>query len=287
MLLPMAVAFGCGAYGAKPNTESSVSAAFQISSASQNTQAREVRRPPPSAAEPAAAAELQSALAQTAAIVEGTVSGIFSEYTEESGPWTRYEFSDVVAHRGKADIGRLTFVQRGGELPDGSILMLSTNHDFVPGARYLVFLRNTNWNLSPVVGEYCFRIEAIQGRQMLISRDGSAVVGLHAEGLVRSASLFGPRDLNGDAPVRKASAPLPSQVLSVQDFLKAIDSNLVAVGRNSLRGEFYNEPRVRQGFLAQLGTHSGSELPQRAVTVDVPDNTQLTYDARPAWENVE
>jgi len=240
-------------------------------------QTQGVRRPPLSAAEPAAVPDLSSALAQTAAIIDGRVSRVSTEYTEETGPWRRIEFDNVLVHRGNAEGGRLAFVQQGGDFPDGTVLELSTAHDFVVGSRYVLFLRNTNWNLSPVVGEYCFRVESDQGREMLIARDGTALLGLSVHGAAMSNTLFMPRDLNGDPP-RRTAVPPPSRVLSVQGLLDAVDSSLVAIGQGNLNGEFYNEPRVRIGRIPQFG--GAIEPTQAAEEQDEAD------DARPACESL-
>ena len=47
---------------------------------------------------------------------------------------------------------------------------------------YVVFLRNTDWTLSPVVGNLVFRVETIGGREMLIDPGGHAVTGWGPEG---------------------------------------------------------------------------------------------------------
>src|SRR5690349_25088329 len=92
-----------------------------------------------------------SALSQTALVVEGTVKEAVSEFSEDTGPWTRFELSEVVVHFGEGKLERLALLQRGGNHPDGRMLVVSTSPQLVVGARYLVFLRNTSWNLTPVV----------------------------------------------------------------------------------------------------------------------------------------
>jgi hypothetical protein len=213
-----------------------------LSSVSPHATAGDVRRPPPASAPPPGRVfNSISALAQTAAIVEGTASQISSEYTEQTGPWTRLEFTDVVVHRGRIGAEPLAFVQRGGLYPDGRRLKVSHVPEFVAGARYLMFLRNTRWNLSPIVGGYALRVDA----EGLIGQQGGVLMRFSESGPSYSPRLFSQPDMNGSPPARLLDRTLPSQIMSTGDVLDAVDVQL-AIWNRSIEGDFYNEPARRE-----------------------------------------
>lgn len=82
--------------------------------------APEAGAPPENAAQARFVTDTSSALRQTAAIVEATLIGKNVEFSEETGPWTRYEFSNVEVHRGAiGSDANLVFYQEGGFYPDG------------------------------------------------------------------------------------------------------------------------------------------------------------------------
>src|SRR5262245_23615736 len=104
-------------------------------------------RPPPTAPKPLPVGDLRSAIDQTAAIVEGLVTDIQYDYSEEEGPWTRVMLSDVHAYFGSAP-PQVEIRHFGGPLPNGRMLVAAELPVFVQGKRYIVFLRNTAWNVS-------------------------------------------------------------------------------------------------------------------------------------------
>lgn len=206
---------------------------------------------PASAPMPTLVSNTPSALAQTAAVVEGTVSGISTEYTPETGPWTRYTLSNVVVHRGVAPGGAISFVQQGGDYPDGTRLLVSTNPNFQLGGRYVAFLRNTGWTISPIVGKFAFRVESENGQEVLIDQSGSAVVDVTVSGIQASERLYEPVDLSG-LPSRRNRTILPAgRAMSVRSLLTSIDAHLEISGL-SIAGAFYNEPRTRNGLIPQV-----------------------------------
>ena len=54
-------------------------------------------------------------------------------------------------------------------------------------SQYVVFLRNTDWTFSPIVGNLVFRVETIAGREVLVNPDGRAVTGWGEDGPLLSA----------------------------------------------------------------------------------------------------
>lgn len=156
-------------------------------------------------AAPRAVHDLASALAQTAAVVEATVVELGAEYNDAEGPWTRVVLRDVKAHFGRAP-KQLELWQFGGVLPSGRVMVAAELPVFSKGARYVLLLRNTSWNLSPVVGLYAFRVENVDGVEALIGNDGQPLVGLDASGVSYGAAMFEPAPYDGQ-PAARVRAP--------------------------------------------------------------------------------
>jgi hypothetical protein len=207
--------------------------------------------PPPTARQPYQVTDLKSAVDQTAVIVEGLVSDIQYEYSDEDGPWTRVILSDVQAHFGEAEL-RVEIRHFGGPLPNGKVLVVSDLPEFVQGKRYIVFLRNTAWNVSPVVGDLALRVETLDGAEVLVSADGQALTGVSAEGLTLGPTLFESPDLNGAQP-KALGQGLPSRGATLLDraaFLDALGSTLTAKGL-TVGGTFYDRPAGEFKWRAQ------------------------------------
>ena len=202
-------------------------------------------RPPPDAPASARIHNGLSAIAQTSAIVEATLDRTAVEYAPGTGPWTRFEFSNVAVHRGDFSGETLSFVQQGGLLPDGRLMVLSHVPRFIAGERYLIFLRNTSWHLSPVVGEYAFRMAYEAGRQLLIGQNEGAVVGAGEKGIRLSEPLFARPNLNSATrPQRLHTQRTPGSVLSVDSVLQWVDA-LSSIRGVAVGGRFYAEPKTR------------------------------------------
>src|SRR5262245_37586181 len=159
----------------------------------------EAGQPPPTARKPRPIVDLQSIVDQTAAGVEGVVTDIRYDYSDEEGPWTRVILSGVQSQFDSAPTV-LEIRHFGGPLPDGSLLVAAELPGFVPGKPYIVFLRNTAWNLSPVVGDLALRVETVGGTEVLVSSDGLAVMQIDRDGVVLGPALFGSPDLDGTPP---------------------------------------------------------------------------------------
>ena len=80
----------------------------------------------------------------------------------------------------------------------GTYVEVSELPRYVLGGRYLLFLRNTDWRYSPVLGDDAYRFERIAGKETLVSTSGRAVTGLGADGIETNTAAL-------TEPVRAAS----------------------------------------------------------------------------------
>lgn len=200
------------------------------------------KRPPPTARKPQAVNDLPSAIDQTAVVVEGVVSNIDYEYSAESGPWTVVTLSSTTTHLGKAPT-QVKIRQFGGVLPNGRRLVVAEHADFFQGKRYVVFLRNTAWNLSPVVGQLALRVETVEGREVLVNDAGQAVTGVGPSGLEFSRAIFQRADTASASPATVANVPEGEvrQTLDRSQFISSLRGTLQRQGLN-LKGEFFDYP---------------------------------------------
>lgn len=134
-------------------------------------------------------------------------------------------------------------MQAGGDLPDGTRLTASHIVEFSRGERYVLFLRNTSWRLSPIVGSYAFRVDAT-GPELLVARDGGVVQGFSGAGIAISEPVFGQSASNGLVAASRVRATPPG-AQSVQEFLSDVDRLVAATGVD-VSGPFYGEPPTRQ-----------------------------------------
>ncbi|NOJ96854.1 hypothetical protein HMI51_28430 [Corallococcus coralloides] len=189
---------------------------------------------------PRAVDSLLSLFDQTASVVEGEVTDVRSEYSPRTGPWTVVTLGNVRAHLGAAP-RELRLKQAGGVLPDGRQLVVSHVPRFVRGARYVVFLRNTGWSLSPVLDEHAFRVESVAGREVLVGAEGGLVAGLGSAGVRQTAPVFEAVDLTGVRPALRAEARGAPEGMEREAFLSLLQSHLRARGL-TVTGAFRDEP---------------------------------------------
>ena len=119
------------------------------------------------AAPPTSAQTFEEVLRQTAAVVEGSVEDISYRYDEAEGPRSVATLSRLVVHigsLGKTAPNTIELRSFGGPLPDGREMFATHVPALLPGKRYVLFLRNTDWSLSPVAFEMAFRVEEIDVR---------------------------------------------------------------------------------------------------------------------------
>lgn len=149
---------------------------------------------PASAAEPPRPAQsLEEMIAQTAAVVEASVEDVQADYDEAEGPRTVTTLSRITVHIGALGSATPTSIpirSFGGALPDGREVFATHVPSFLPGKRYLVFLRNTAWTLSPVTFGLAFRLETIGDVPVLVDPQGRLVQGITERGPWTTTPLF-------------------------------------------------------------------------------------------------
>ncbi|WP_157231730.1 hypothetical protein [Hyalangium minutum] len=214
--------------------------AWAVPAAASSAQA--CQRPPATARKPQAADTLPRAIEQTSAVIEGVVSRIEYEYTEEEGPWTVVTLSNTQTHLGKAP-SEVKIRQFGGPLPNGHRLVVAELTELFHGERYLMFLRNTAWNLSPIVSQYALRVEIVGGREFLVNDEGQAIIGLGESGLEFSSPLFPRPDVSGISPSQEtATRPVAAALALDRAQLIGLLKAEVSTRGARVGGEFFDCP---------------------------------------------
>jgi hypothetical protein len=208
---------------------------------------------------------------QTASVVEGEVVDVRSEYSPRTGPWTVVTLGHVRAHLGEAP-REVRLKQAGGLLPDGRRRVVSHVPRFVRGARYVVFLRNTGWSLSPVLDENAFRVEAVDGREVLVDAEGALVSGLGSSGVRRTAPLFEPVDLDGARPALRTGANVraAAEALGREAFLSLLQNHLRARGLG-VAGTFRDEPVATASSLSVPVVPAAGVAPAPGIAPSQPE----------------
>jgi hypothetical protein len=241
------------------------------------------KAPPANARLPQSAGSMDAILDQTAAVIEGEVSDITSTYDEKSGPWTQVTLTRVKAHLGEVQEPRLTLRVRGGPLPDGRVIVIPELPSFVRGKRYLVFLRNTSWSWSPVIGDLALRFETVAGREVLVDSRGLPCVGMDTAGLrFGDKALFVPTmeaRLQGVAPAEQAGNRVEDvrAAVSGADLAQQLKGELTS-RRRSLDVTFFDEPAPRKAWSLTPATAAGA---QRQEATLMPTKATPEPDAAP------
>ncbi|RYZ41342.1 MAG: hypothetical protein EOO71_12415 [Myxococcaceae bacterium] len=220
---------------------------------------------------PHAVDSLLSLLDQTAAVVEGEVTDLRSEYSPRTGPWTVVTLGNVRAHLGDAP-AELRLKQMGGLLPDGRQRVVSHVTRFVRGARYVVFLRNTGWSLSPVLDGQAFRVESVGGREVLVGAEGGLVSGLGAAGVRQTAPVFETVDLTGARPALRAGVDVTAlpEALGREAFVSLLQNHLRARGL-TVTGAFREEPIATASALSVPVTPTSGQAPAKGSPSSQPE----------------
>jgi hypothetical protein len=106
------------------------------------------------------------------------------------GPRTVLRVSKVESIVGVSPASSIELYVFGGPLPDGSFVEVSELPRFVSGDRYVLFLRNTDWRYSPVMGQHAYRITSVLGREILLDSDGHAVIRVGESGVEVGGQAF-------------------------------------------------------------------------------------------------
>lgn len=186
--------------------------------------------------------DLQSAARQTAAIVDGIVTDIRYDYSEEDGPWTTVILSKARALAGSAPEA-IAIRHFGGPLPNGGFVVASELPVFVRDREYIVFLRNTTWNVSAVVDDLAFRVDTVDSTQVLADSDGQPVLQVGPAGFERGPRLFDDFQRDGSAPkpLDGGLRTLTRAPLDRDGFIKSLLGNLAAQGLQ-IGGTFSEKP---------------------------------------------
>lgn len=126
-------------------------------------------------------------LAQTAAVFRGVLKDVSFGYDDCAGPRTHYVFSDATTLVGVQVQPQVMLKVFGGPTPYGTWAEISEHPQLALDSEYVVFLRNTDWTYSPIVGNWVFRREMLAGREVLIDPTGYAVTGWGEDGPALSA----------------------------------------------------------------------------------------------------
>jgi hypothetical protein len=116
-------------------------------------------------------------LAQTASVFRGVLKEIRFSYDDCAGPRTNYVFNDASTLLGTEVPQQVTVRVYGGPTPRGTWVEISEQPQFALDSEYVVFLRNTDWTYSPIVGNLALRREMVAGRELLIDPEGYVVTG--------------------------------------------------------------------------------------------------------------
>lgn len=131
---------------------------------------------------PAPVDDSRQMLTQTGAVFRGALKDVRFSYDACAGPRTDYGFSDVSPLAGEKLEAQVTVKVLGGPTPRGTWLSVSELPKLALDSEYVVFLRNTDWTYSPIVGDLVFRVETVAGREVLVNPEGRAVTGWGEDG---------------------------------------------------------------------------------------------------------
>jgi len=107
----------------------------------------------------------RSILEQTASVVEGDVHDVYFSYEPCAGPRTHFRVRDARAIVGSDTPQEFEVQILGGPLPNGKWIHVSEVPMLAVGARYILFLRNTDWTFSPTIGRLALRKTQLSGRE--------------------------------------------------------------------------------------------------------------------------
>jgi len=149
---------------------------------------------------PSAASTSRDILSQTATVFTGVLRDIRLTYSDCAGPRTQYGFGDSSPLLGSSVESEVTLKLLGGPTPRGTFVSASEIPRLALGARYVVFLRNTDWTYSPVVGDLLLRQEEAGARTLLINSNGQALIGWN-----RSGPSFSAETVSGTVGQRRTA----------------------------------------------------------------------------------
>ena len=214
---------------------------------------------------PRPATSMRSVLEQTGAIVEGVVTHQSESYDRVTGPRTAVTLSKLRVHAGNLEdeSSQETVLDLfGGHLPDGREISATTVPQFADGQRALVFLRNTRWSLSPVVGLLAFDIRSDGGVDH-IYHGKNPVVGISEVGIQTQSTAMA-ADSNDDEELRdKPPKLLPA--LTVEELLGRTKAYAASIGI-TIEGRYDPKPTLMCKTWNILSTVAGDAGRVRSKT---------------------
>jgi hypothetical protein len=173
---------------------------------------------------------LGRATRDAAGLVVGAVQSMSFSYDEANGPRTNVDFRVDAVHAGSIPSKTLTLSVFGGFRPDGRFTTATHQPTFAEGGRYLLLLRSSGTYWSPIVEEYSFRVESVEGEDIVVGQEGHAVISISFLGAqYAEEASFEPVKFDGNrfAPgpriqgrtIRRSG---PSRVLRLHEVVAAI-----------------------------------------------------------------
>jgi hypothetical protein len=136
----------------------------------------------------------RSVLDNSAAIFEARVDDVRYTYDVHTGPRMAVDLAVTNLIAGALASDHVTIPMFGGPIPDGRFMSMSFSVKFAPGRHYILCLYNQPWFYTPLTAE-ALRVLSVNGREVLVSQSGFAVIGLNPQGLHYSkVRLYGGED---------------------------------------------------------------------------------------------
>lgn len=204
---------------------------------------------------------------QTAAVVQGIVTDVKETYDEKQGPRTLVTLSRLTTLWGEFRSPAITLRLFGGSLPRRGRVDEMHIPTFVRGIRYVVFLSNREWRLSPVTAHQAFIVERVRNKDILVTTDGYAVYGIDdATGPIRRFVVHRIPDQINENFVPKIDPRVTAQMVlraySPREFAEDLKS---WARRNSVSvsGTFNDQP-----YMASSNWRVNKAVPDRNVGAD-------------------
>ncbi|MRG93891.1 hypothetical protein [Polyangium spumosum] len=176
---------------------------------------------------PSPADTLAAVLRQTSAVIEGDVTDVSFRFDEVEGPRTVATLTNVSVHLGSLGPSTPSSVEIrsfGGYLPDGREIIATHVPELAPGKRYFLFLRSTEWTLSPIAFGHVFSLETLGAKRALVDAYGRLVVGVGAEEVL-TGPLFWTRP---SGPLDPSTPPRRATWITEADVDRALDPEELA-----------------------------------------------------------
>ncbi|MDC3952987.1 hypothetical protein [Polyangium jinanense] len=166
---------------------------------------------------------LADVLRQTAAVIEGDVEDVSFHFDEVEGPRTVATVKNVFVHLGslgKSPPSSLQIRSFGGYLPDGREIVATHVPELATGKRYFLFLRNTEWTLSPIAFGHVFRLDTVGKKRALVDAYGRLVAGVGATEILPGPLLW----TRPSGAVDASTPPRLSTWITEADVDRALDA---------------------------------------------------------------